>query len=162
MSIREKMNGPAGTAVVVVILALSVVCWFALAEKPDPGRTTNGWYFLDLNTKELVKKPVDTLSPADGGQSLRAYVFSCSSCDDKASHFIAYLERYTDDALAAVKDTSLDMDVQNNRRIAGWELRSSDSETWIKATSPEGQKLMNFPLEKCSSSKPQPCDPEAE
>ncbi len=159
MSLRDQLNGPMGYVAALAILGASVGLYFVLNADDGGQRLTHAWYFYDLSSKNLVSKPTDTPSPADAGNSLRAYVFSCSDCADEKSRFIAYLEQLSPEATAALSDPALDYDQRSQKRIAGWQLRTVDSTEWIAATSPQGQELMNSAWKRCGK-EPKPCDPE--
>lgn len=116
-------------------------------------------YFYALNTGDLFTAPnTATTAPAPaGGEGVRAYVYSCTSCDDAASRFAGYVQKYTEQAVAAMANPSPETEdaLREGNLVAspaeGGELK------WVAADSDAGQRIQNAPFNKCAEL--QPCEP---
>ncbi len=131
-------------------------------------------YFYDTVTSELFPAKIDDIPPipTPAGSSLedhptgvRAHVFSCTSCADISTRYIAYLETYTDEGREAqillnrqamstatnesIQETS---EVDQITRIENGHLVASiqDPKTWFKENSEQGSALVSKAFSQCA------------
>ncbi len=143
--------------IVGIIAVVAIIVAWVWILKPGASSANGGVYFLDLNTHELYPETKQALSPSpapSGGQGVRAHVFACGQCtaDDR---FIAFVERYTDEALAAKKDGSAVMNPQ--LLIEGQQVSDGQATQWVPRMSPAGEQLMQSATSRCD--QPQVCLP---
>jgi hypothetical protein len=108
---RHPLVGVCG-AIVVLLISGTVL---AMALTPAK-RGVRGAYYYDLSTATLFVSPVSQLTPiippaADGttpdtgeAAGVRAYVYSCGSCDVEAERSIGWLEMYNPDVLQRARE----------------------------------------------------------
>jgi len=100
VGIRETLNkNPAittGGTVLIIILALGAILWQTVGSSPH---VTDKAYYTTDDGQNYFSDKLTQIPPFDhGGQpAVRAYVFSCGG-----TKFVAYLEKYTDKAKAAL------------------------------------------------------------
>ncbi len=116
------------------------------------------WY--DLDSKSFFQGPVGDLPPiaskSGPDKGLKAYLYTCSSCDDKASRFVGYLEMYTPEAKAVRSDRA-----REDVFMAGQLIRKPDDAQWVPLRSEQGKALMNeLMTKKCEGKPPTSCNPE--
>lgn len=147
----------ATVSVVLLVLSLGLVArrvWRYPAPRPPQA------YYLNLQNGELFAA-VPALPPiiaADGGQAVRAYVFSCTGCDDPQARRTLYLEMYTEDAKAQFTASERD---QNSAVIVQGHLVSAyvpgADPQWVPASSPQGVAIARAPWQQCAN--PVECKP---
>src|SRR5436309_1374127 len=112
MSIRETLNqhpilGNLGS-IALLILALALVIYWL---RPAPPQGYPKVYYYDM-----AKSGMDAVYLAKGGkwapipsptdptkEAVFAHIFSCAgNCGDKSTHFIGYLEKFTNEAKVAI------------------------------------------------------------
>ena len=145
-------NNPVLVVVAVVILIVAGILIFTnLSRSPDvPHNARNYWdegdsklYPYDGNEFPPVKAP-------SGGEGVRAYVFSCSDCNDKGTRFLGYVQKFTPegraDLLKAFEENNL------TDRIAAFEqslIRHPDETDWYEKGSPEGLEIQDTVTQRC-------------
>jgi hypothetical protein len=143
--------------IIGVIAVVAIVVTWVVILKPGASSAGGDVYFLDMNTRELYAETKQTLSPStapSGAPGVRAHVFACGECTAD-SRFVAFVERYTDEALAAKKDGSAVMNPQ--LLTEGQQVSDDKAENWVPRMSPAGQQLMRSATHRCD--KPIVCTP---
>ena len=104
MGIRESLNKnpkiAAGIAVGAMLAGLGFVGWQLGAS--GPSAVERGGYFSDDDGKTFFVDDIDKVAPFDRGgkEAVRAYVYTC---DDGATKFVGFLERYKPDAATKIR-----------------------------------------------------------
>lgn len=161
MSLAE--NKPLAIGLIVVILAAAVAIGVINMQEESHERPQLNYYY-DLNTKLVFDGPHDLIPPIDApsakpgpdgrGAGVRAYVFSCTDCKDKSTHFVGFLETYSEQAKAKMNDPNA-TEAETTASI-----KREDDEGWAVASSPEGQKVRTDAYKKCAANqRPQQCTP---
>lgn len=134
-------------------------------------------YFYDLDRGELfvdVRTKASPIEAPSGDESgVLAAVFSCGACEDKSTHFVGWIERYSPEArdiLLAERTGTLDMaDPDAALRIAkGHQIalppKEGQEPVWLAANSPDAARILPKALQRCgeSSNRAQACNPVAE
>jgi hypothetical protein len=158
-SIRETIqkNPLVGYGAAAACLALAIAYAFMGGDTEE--LTEYDWWY-DLDSKSFFKGPVGDLPPiaskSGPDKGLKAYLYSCSSCDDKASRFVGYLEMYTPQAKEARSDRA-----REQVFMAGHMIRRPDDAQWVPFRSGEGKALMSELMsKKCQGKPPTSCIPE--
>lgn len=166
MTLRDTLNSnPVAVAAVAVILvgaALAVLLWPSGGPAGDPNRA----YYLDLDTDELFTGHVDDLlaleTPSGGDNGVRAAIYACGSCPrgigtmtheelEQTNAFIAYLERYSDEARSTIQaqrehnEAEISPDLEAAMET-GLYLRRPDGHTWHQRHSTAGMQLAEAAL----------------
>ncbi len=162
MGIREKLTGPVGYVLVAVMLIAAITIAMTGGENSQR-RMTVGVWFLDIKTDKLYvvdeNTPPPTKAPSGGNDGVKAYVYSCGACDDEATHFVGYIEKYTDDAIAAINDASLSFEDRDLKRNAGRVVSKREDVQWVQRKSNEGQALITEAMSRCKGSQIKGCEP---
>jgi hypothetical protein len=103
MSIRSVINNhPQFSAVVVaVVMVFSVGSMVMRGRGRDEERHQYAYYMMPQTGQVLVDVS-GQLPPLESG-AVRAVVFSCGDCSDKSTHFVGWIEKYTDEAKAIME-----------------------------------------------------------
>lgn len=160
-------------AVVILIMSLGFIIMSASGNKYKP-RIVDVYYY-DLGNGELFLAKSNEIPPVDAPsgpgannipQGVRAYVFSCGECGDKAQQFVGWLEMYTPDAKRALTSppTPDPNNPQGPEYYDLWEkghlVSIPGSSKWVQANSEEGFKVMESMQSKCGAGgQPKPCFP---
>lgn len=146
-------------AVIMLIVAIAILVWYFRTPKVELG---NLWYW-DPATSTLVAAK-DQLSPAVPNGSpagttptlLRAYVFTCGDCKNRADLNVAYIEKFSDETKSGFSSyTTLGSD-QGTVLMQAQVKRTGDAD-WVSATSDEGVEIRK--VNNCSDgSAPKPCE----
>ena len=167
MNLREWMNqnSAAVTIIAVVLLLISLGVIIMTLTPNNPSRIVDV-YFMDTADEVLFTATSDQLPPItapSGKEGVRAFVFSCGDCGDKASQFVGWLETYTAEAKAAI---SAPMD-DPEAGMANYELIENGhmvcdpvSKRWVMANSEQGFNIMDMVQTKCGNTAPTPCFPD--
>lgn len=153
---KPAVGGPVAGLVLVIAIVLGV-----MNSGDDPMPTRAGDYYFDIETSKVFVADASQLppiaAPSGAGNGMKAYVFSCSDCGDASSHFVAYIEKYSEEAKAVMGDREK-LDIVDK----GHQLRAGDGGEWVLASSEEGQKLISSPPATCKAKggKTQICQPE--
>ncbi len=181
-NIRDAMNrNQSVISIVAVVLTIIAIAYIIHYEFHSPYATSVNQYFYDTATQQLKVEPPTAIPPLRGAGGkytlVRAYVFTCSSCNNKQ---IGFLQKYTPEGKAALLkqqqmakqpppkpgsrpgpngDTqfnnpfSLQMQAYNNSLVR---LPAKGSR-WVLANSPEGERIMT--PAPCATGVLKPCVP---
>ena len=148
-------------AIVAVIVIIVAIIFMLRGGGKDLGSSVPQVNWYDTGTNELygVKPTGNEFAPMpapSGKDGVVAHVFSCTSCTDKASRFIAYLETYTAEDKAALADRSgppgARHAIMNNSLVRG----ENDTE-WVLKSSPDGQALVSSAEAQCAPQQASAC-----
>lgn len=152
-------NSPAlGGGLAVAILGIAaVVAYFNLQEKTRP--LIERVWFYDVTTNKVFVGSTNDLPPikppsgaeVDGEPAgVRVYKYGCGDCSEP---FLAYLLKYTQDALkaSAAGDASA--------LEPGIRVRAIDGEEWFSNEQEEAGKITSMMLVKCGKVRPIQCNP---
>lgn len=164
------MNRQMTTTVIAVVL-LATAGWLAFGRDRVPADIRLD-YFYDLDTGELFTAPRDQLAPfpaPGGGTAVKATVFSCESCDNRDTHFIGWLERYSDEAKTLMRterqSETDDVDPKFNEAMAeGHQIAFIDDAggelTWQSSSDPQVVAQMRHVLTRCEGvRRTEACNP---
>ena len=168
---RQWINdNPLIAIVAVAVLLVGLLVW---SIRPASSGFEQS-YFWDIATGELVVMPSDTLPPAaapsGSGQAVVAVVMACGSCDDQAGHFVARLEKYSDEAKQLIEQmaTNRPADIEQVRQIelqiaAGRyiaePLNGPGEPQWVSMMTPMAATMLSAPSKKCSGASAEVCTP---
>ncbi len=147
MGIRESLNkNPSittGFTIGIIVLALGAIIWQMRSGSSrytiqnayytvDDGKT----WFEDLGTKN---PPIDH----NGQLAVRCLIFKCG---ENGAPFVAYLERFTPEALKKMEAAAASKAPPETADIdllysTGMEVKRPGSAKWIPRASPEGDKI---------------------
>lgn len=152
------MNPKVGAAIAAVVLILAVV--IAMRGGNAEVRDLNHGYFYDLQTNDVYLYTGDNVAPVtapSGGVGVRAWVYTCDNCDDEAAQFVGYIQKYTDDAKAAMDagDTP-EGDVESKILLR---LPEGDEESWVPRNSEDGRRIRESVDSRCPDGRAQLCRP---
>lgn len=186
MGIGETLNknkalgfGIVGACLVVVI---GIVVWQVMSGGPPSDIPAAGnVHFFDVTTGTTFQRSESEVPPikapsgaqdADGAPAgARLYRFSCTSCEDTASQFDGYIEKFTPEAQAELlkvfsygdgnvwdqlppsAKVGLEKVRADGRRIAKPEAGA----TWVTQSSPEAAAILKAIKDKCGNGVPQEC-----
>lgn len=150
------------TVVSVLCLAVIVGAIIAIVSQMTAGSKSAGLthiYFYDLSTGEVFTEQRTAIPPIRDGNGVWAAVYSCSACDDVASHFVGWIETYTPQAKqvaaalleeGAVATAEMTMAIDNGHLIAAKpELGSKPN--WMPLSSPQAAGVMQSINDRCPS-----------
>lgn len=167
MDIRKMLNNPAVAAAVVAAVILIVVV-ARMARGGD--RQLEGYaFFYDVDRHELtaIKSP-DELPPVTtehGTRAVRAVMFGCGGCEDKAERTVGYLEMWDDASKAAVTamaQAPVDETVPGaaagvaQRRDMGHLVAryvKGQAPQWFPAGSPTGREILASSTKLCPNAR---------
>lgn len=174
--LRSWVNRHSGIATLAaIVLVFASVGVMANNLLRNPTYQPVDVYFYDLNTGELFVDKSDVIAPiaapSDTGNErepsgVRAFVYSCTSCADEASRFVAWLEKYTPSAKAALEapveelpeDELMDMTMAFER---GHLVKGVNDRRWVLAESERAFKIMESAHTRCGDDAiPVQCRPE--
>lgn len=182
MRLRDSMNNNSALvtvlAIVILIVSLGFIIYQARPNRYAP-RVVDVYYY-DLGSGQIFLGKSDKVSPIDApsgpGSSgepngVRAYVFSCTNCDDESSRFIGWLEKYTPEAKQAMlnppaPDTSGNAAAgpdpteiwEKGHLIAAYKANAGELK-WVVNNSDAGFRIMQSLETKCPGGQPNPCFP---
>jgi hypothetical protein len=167
-TLGEKKKLGIAVAALAVVLGAVAVGYQVSAMGPARPTAPQTFYTVD-DGKTLFADSTELLPPFDhkGKQAVRAYVYECDG-----KRFVAYLERFTDQAKRMVKE--LDDAVKNakpggkppanlgeltNARRFGREVKRPGDAKWVNIGSKEGLKVMSVQPPAGLSGTPQLAQP---
>ncbi|MEX0655472.1 MAG: hypothetical protein WD534_09635 [Phycisphaeraceae bacterium] len=181
MNVREWLNNNSAVVTIVAVLVLCFALAFIIWNNSGSGRPGPiDVYFVDLNTNEVFVGKSDQIppiaAPSDSGDDtngVRAHIYACGDCpSDLAGRsadelidgdvFIAYLERYTDEAREIITG---DVTPENESDYysateMGQLVRAVDGSNWVSINDQGGYELMSRTGNRCGEdSMPTPCRP---
>jgi len=177
MSLRDKLNQNSlpVTILAVVVLALALAYLF-YQRRPANGGVIDV-YFYDLKstdpdqTKRLFKGKNNDLppvaSPSDAGtpdfSGVRAWVFTCGTCDDPSQVFISHIETYTPEYKDNLRQppvaTGGPMPMAPMAMQKGHLISRVDNIKWVEMMSTDGMQIQQSIMSKCGGEPPKPCLP---
>lgn len=146
-----------GLLLVVVILGVAIAIFFRPGS--NQGAAT-GQYFYDLGSGALFVVGADALPPLtapSGDEGVLAVVYSCSGCEDAATHQIAYLQKYTDDYL---QQRTGGQPPKMGAEVEGTMIRAADGERWFVSSSDQVIKLTSQMSSACAGGDAVLCLPQ--
>jgi hypothetical protein len=146
---EKKALGIAAAALALILGAVAVA--YQVSEMGPAKPAAPQTFYTDDDGKTFFTDSTALMPPFDhkGKTAVRAYVYECNG-----HRFVAYLERYTDQAKRMVKE--LEDDVKNakpgdkppanlaelmNARRFGREVKRPGDATWVSIGSKEGGKV---------------------
>lgn len=152
------MKPKVGIAIAAAILVIAL--FFLTRGGNVPVRNMHHGYFYDLQTSEVYHYTGSNVAPVtapSGGVGVRAWVFSCESCENTESHFVGYLQKYTEQA-----KTVLDAGRQPEGDIEAMmllRLPEGDESSWVTRNSAQGQQIRDAVVTHCPSANAYNCLP---
>jgi hypothetical protein len=182
MKIREWIEDHSGVATALAVIALGIAAaFFYFRFTHSTGASPSHTYFYDLGSDQV--NPIDRLFPADANEvppigapsgklmpdgtpaGVKAWVFSCGNCGDRASLFVGYLEsgtkEYRDALIQFRKATKGGQQVTVPPLVMshrGQFLSLPDNIRWFEYASSTGQKIISDVETRCGGDPPQPCN----
>lgn len=169
MQIREFLQKHPSAAVALIIIV--ILASLLIARRSGPSIPSNAAYFYDLNNAQLFVGTGDQIAPVqapEGGpdRGVRAYVYTCGACGE-GERFIAYLEKYTNDAKSAVKaaDPSQTYSAQTLTAIQQGTLIALPPESnnqdpqWVPSASSRGLQIVAAKQTQCDGQPARQCYP---
>lgn len=156
MGIREKLNeNPAittGATIGIIVIALIFIGYQIFSSNNTGQIQTEGWYTTDDSSPEaamaaLFEDDINKIPPfqKDGKNAYRAYVFSC---DGGKTKWIAYLQRYTDEAKKKIEAATADPNkaaepgMMEMVQMTGLEVKKPGPAAWIKSSDYEKSRTV--------------------
>lgn len=138
--INENPQVVTGAAVAILVIALIAI---AVQLAPEQYDVPTQAYYYDTVTKEVFVDDIAKIAPftnSNGNASVRVHVFSCGTCDDEASRFNAYFEKYTEEAKKAMEEDPESEEAIEVMMVG--RLVSKDGTEWVIADGEEGFAMM--------------------
>ncbi len=155
---------------VAILAGLGI--WLGVKYKAQAdSRVAGGTYYYDTESGGLFSAPGGQIVPikAPGGKEtgVRAYVYSCTSCQQKDERFIGWLEMYDPAVVKDLQETkakdqpvSMLITLIQEERPEGLLVADSQKpDQWISIQSKDGMKLVNKAKDKCFPEVPKLCQP---
>lgn len=176
MTISRLINEHATfSATIAIAIIVGAFVWMVHGQGTIEPQYYYG-YFYDLERNELyvdVRTHVPPVpAPSGSEHGVLAAVFSCGSCEDKSTHFVAWLERYSPEARDAMLDErtnpSAEPDPDSTRLLAEGHhiaLPPEDGQPlqWLPASSADAARIMPKALRRCGEgARAQACNPVTE
>ncbi len=169
MSLRGVINNhPQFVAVIVaIVMVFSVGSMVMRGRSPDVEQHRYAYYMMPQTGQVIVDSSLQ-LPPLASG-AVRAVVFSCGDCSDKSTHFVGWIEKYTDEAkqvmermrneppppLGGPPEAGVQMDdmmaVEDGHLIAAKPDGLAEPQ-WVKMDSPTGSALKRATQQRCGGS----------
>lgn len=150
---------------VAVLLALIAVCWGYIILRASGTSILGGnrVYFLDLQTADLFDAPANSKSPMtapSGGEGVRAYVFACGSCADASQRFVAYVEKFSEQAAAELKRPTAErnMEVYEKGHLVAAAPVQGIQPQWLSIDHRGASQVTESPWQRCDDAEE--CTPE--
>jgi hypothetical protein len=174
--LRQWVNQRAAIVTVLTLVVIAATCYIIFnLIRPKPIPVTYAYYY-DLGTDAVFTDTADKVPPfaAPSGKAgphgeplaVSAVFYSCTSCDNPANRYIAYLQQYTPEAQKHVLDfaasnSAIDPgNMQDDPRNAGLVIRAPGGGLWYPAESDEADEIIRTARGKCGAhSFPSPCFP---
>ena len=187
--IRTWMNNNSAIVTILAVVVLIMSLGIIVISQQRPSFEPVPVYFYDLNTGQLfpgMSSDVPPIPAPSGGLVLnnqvterpagvKAYVYSCTDCEDESSQFIGWLEMYTPDVKAQLENPqdfappadpeSMEaemaaMEAFDRGHLIGEPADNVSNIKWVPATSEEGFLLTQRVQESCGTDViAQPCMP---
>ncbi|MEM9251133.1 MAG: hypothetical protein AAGB29_02170 [Planctomycetota bacterium] len=153
MSVWSKVSN-GWISYVVIVVAIVVAGYMVLTR----GFGTSGpqyvdVYFYDIEAKELVPVPGNAISPVvmpDGSTVVRAQTFESHTSGDENGVFIAYLEKFSDDAHAVLTKYPIGTKVplgeagplQRADMMLVATIEMAENDEWVPRETRRGQQIV--------------------
>ncbi len=179
MGLRAAINSHAATATALAVVILSVALGVMLWSSADRGpRAADNAYFYDPIVDELFLGDPGQLPPIEGPSgervAVRAHLFSCGPCPAPAEvvglgreeieaatgAYVAYLTRYTDEALELAAGRERDAEAMRRIHLEGRLVRSPRHERWVAAHEGAGRRIQAQARLRCGEAPAQACEPD--
>ena len=156
-------KNPVVAVVAIIVIIVAVILIARRFMSPGVTGAVGAGTFYDVGKKEVYPQTdpgaIPPVKLPSGNEGVRAWVYSCSSCDDKTSHLIGYLEKYTEEGKAAVQ-RSYDMPTDFAARAEARQyrlIRREDDKDWVDWDSMEGEAILAEAEEICAPAKANHC-----
>ena len=118
--------------------------------------------FYDVGAGKLyAEKDASTIAPVvapSGEEGVRAWVYSCTSCADKSSRFISYLEKYTEQGKAALERASRTANIAARlMAMSDNVVRHPTDTAWVTSPTPEGHAIRSEADRRCDPAAAKLC-----
>jgi hypothetical protein len=148
----------------VALLAGAGFVVFKWMHRNDDDKPVEHMWFYDLNTKKRFialateVPPIKTESgeTADGESAgVRARVYGCGGCDE-SKQFVAFLEKYTPEAIEAMSDDNPD----HIKAMQGLVVAHPDRLEWVNPNGGEARQIKVDAAARCPDGvRAKPCYP---
>lgn len=159
MSVRDLVQDRRWGVAVAVLLLLIAVSLLATRSRRTVTGGTQRWFY-DVQTGELFvyagAEPAPVTAPS-GGEGVQAFVFACGECTE-SNRRIGYLEKYTPEGLAYLKNSPLDEEGAADPGYLVGHITEDGSILWVKSGSAQGRMITEQYRGRCQE-KPKICDP---
>ncbi len=166
-----SINQSSSATKVVVALAMAALLfagWRTLGSGASEYKKFTYDYYYDLETQKIFVDNKYLVPPIRNGAAVKVVVLSCSSCDDKDSKNIGWLEKYDDQVQKMIQQSASDDPASEpvserqrqavSREMIAGQLIAPDPKTtgnqvqWVLANSPEGEAVKRTTIKKCGKS----------
>lgn len=157
-------------SIAALILAVGIAISQLAGSNEPPVRTPTLWFY-NVTNGGLTALP-DQLPPAiiDGGEAVRAYVFTCGECQVPDDRIVAYLEMFSTQAKQTMAQAAVskyenqldEMTAGTRNSLFGSEghlVRKPTDAAWVSADSPAGRALRNHTPTCSNGEYAKPCMP---
>ena len=149
MGIRETLNkNPSittGVTIGIIVIAIIAIVWQMFSGRPNVNNIKSFYTVDDGKTWFEDKATLNPPYDYKGQPAVRAYVFKCG---DNGKPFVAYMERFTADALkkieaASANPTNADPMQMETLYTTGMEIKRPGGAKWVLRTTAEGDKIQS-------------------
>jgi hypothetical protein len=158
LSIRDTVNANQNIVVVAAVVVIAVAVLFIYMQGGGRrGAAGSGQaYYYDTVTKKVFTGDADQFPPIespDGNPAVKAHFFSFGDCSED-ERFIAYYEKYTDEAKAKLEEakktgeTSAEDQMYLDEYFELGILHSVDGENWFDSSSEQFMNILDEKLYK--------------
>jgi hypothetical protein len=149
VGIRESLNkNPSittGITIGIIVVAIVAIGWQMMSSRPNINNIKS-FYTVDdganyFEDKAVLNPPYDY----KGQQAVRAYVFKCG---ESGKPFVAYMERFTPDALKKLESAKSDPNggdpmLMENLYATGMEVKKPGGAKWVLRSTADGDKIQS-------------------
>lgn len=156
-------KNPVVAVIAVIVLIVAVVIIFrqlGVGAGGIGGPKDAYWYDLDTGKLFPHKAVTPPVKAPSGGEGVRAYVYACTSCDDKSDRFIGFLERYSDEGKKILEEgpTADSGPMYRVEAMEHSEVRREADAEWVSgANMEEAMALRQEHQTKCGGKPAKPC-----
>jgi len=154
MGIGEAINkNPMiGVGIAVVILIVAGMILFRTTNVGKSGKPIEQRYFYDMGSGEVIvmgNEPAPVTS-ASGSTAVWAAVYTCGSCDSETDRFVAYIQKYTDEAKREVEKPLKQQDydtVNEGTVVAAPPSKAGDEVSWVQIETLQGMNITQMSIQ---------------